>query len=402
MSIFDDKLIFQWEHHILSIGKSCHSTRIELFNFDDNFRRYSLWVRPFTLRTPPYPTIRGTRSIEFWRLQCYIKDLSIPHNTWDAVHWVLEITLLHWGPLSTPQYVGPGPLSSGDYTVTLRTSQYPTIRGTRSIEFWRLHCYIEDLSVPHNTWDPVHWVLEITLLHWGPLNTPQYVGPGPLSSGDYTVTLRTSQYPTIRGTRSIEFWRLHCYIEDLSIPHNTWDPVHWVLEITLLHWGPLSTPQYVGPGPLSSGDYTVTLRTSQYPTIRGTRSIEFWRLHCYIKDLSIPHNTWDAVHRVQEITLLHWGPLSTPQYVGRGPLSSGDYAVSWGGPPGYHHQTVSHTVYPGSVGTFFQRANNFDKTLSKLVFDKDCELLFCSSAIYNVGRIWGYIWKSALSCAISF
>ena len=28
-------------------GMSCHSTRIEWLCFDDNFRRYSLWVRPF-------------------------------------------------------------------------------------------------------------------------------------------------------------------------------------------------------------------------------------------------------------------------------------------------------------------------------------------------------------------
>ena len=28
-------------------GMSCHSTRIELFNFDDNFRRIAQWVRPF-------------------------------------------------------------------------------------------------------------------------------------------------------------------------------------------------------------------------------------------------------------------------------------------------------------------------------------------------------------------
>ena len=27
-------------------GMSCHSTRIELFYFDDNFRRIAQWVRP--------------------------------------------------------------------------------------------------------------------------------------------------------------------------------------------------------------------------------------------------------------------------------------------------------------------------------------------------------------------
>ena len=30
-------------------GMWCHSTRIEWLYFDDNFRRYSLWVRPFSL-----------------------------------------------------------------------------------------------------------------------------------------------------------------------------------------------------------------------------------------------------------------------------------------------------------------------------------------------------------------
>ena len=29
-------------------GMSCHSTRIELFYFDDNFRRIAQWVRPLT------------------------------------------------------------------------------------------------------------------------------------------------------------------------------------------------------------------------------------------------------------------------------------------------------------------------------------------------------------------
>ena len=33
-------------------GMSCHSTRIELFYFDDNFRRIALWVRPLKLGYP--------------------------------------------------------------------------------------------------------------------------------------------------------------------------------------------------------------------------------------------------------------------------------------------------------------------------------------------------------------
>ena len=44
------KVHFRWEHHILSM-KGCHAIRPEYncFCFDDNFRRYSLWVRPLTL-----------------------------------------------------------------------------------------------------------------------------------------------------------------------------------------------------------------------------------------------------------------------------------------------------------------------------------------------------------------
>ena len=34
-------------------GMSCHSTRIELFYFDDNFRRIAQWVRPLR------PALRG-------------------------------------------------------------------------------------------------------------------------------------------------------------------------------------------------------------------------------------------------------------------------------------------------------------------------------------------------------
>ena len=34
--------------YTFDLGMSCHSTSIELFYFDDSFRRYSLWVRPFS------------------------------------------------------------------------------------------------------------------------------------------------------------------------------------------------------------------------------------------------------------------------------------------------------------------------------------------------------------------
>ena len=53
--IFDDKGISQWEHHIPAItcdeGMWCPSTRIELFYFDDNFRRIAQWVLPFGKNT---------------------------------------------------------------------------------------------------------------------------------------------------------------------------------------------------------------------------------------------------------------------------------------------------------------------------------------------------------------
>ena len=44
-SIFNDKMISQWEHHIPEItcdkGIECSSTRIELFYFDDYFPSHS-------------------------------------------------------------------------------------------------------------------------------------------------------------------------------------------------------------------------------------------------------------------------------------------------------------------------------------------------------------------------
>ena len=48
MSIFDEKIVSQWVHHIPAItcdeGIRCHLIRIQLFYFDDNFRRKALWV----------------------------------------------------------------------------------------------------------------------------------------------------------------------------------------------------------------------------------------------------------------------------------------------------------------------------------------------------------------------
>ena len=48
----DGEGISQWEHYIPVItcdeGMWCHSTRIELFYFDDNFRRIAQWVLALT------------------------------------------------------------------------------------------------------------------------------------------------------------------------------------------------------------------------------------------------------------------------------------------------------------------------------------------------------------------
>ena len=50
------KVHFRWKNYpsvgtlyAFDRGMWCHSTRIELFDFDDNFGWYSLWVRPFSL-----------------------------------------------------------------------------------------------------------------------------------------------------------------------------------------------------------------------------------------------------------------------------------------------------------------------------------------------------------------
>ena len=36
--------------YTFDLGMSCHSTRVELFYFDDNFRRIAQWVPPFSPR----------------------------------------------------------------------------------------------------------------------------------------------------------------------------------------------------------------------------------------------------------------------------------------------------------------------------------------------------------------
>ena len=46
-SIFDGKNdLSMGTPYTFDEGMSCHSTRIELFYFDDNFRRIAQWVRP--------------------------------------------------------------------------------------------------------------------------------------------------------------------------------------------------------------------------------------------------------------------------------------------------------------------------------------------------------------------
>ena len=74
-SIFDGKSISQWEHHIPVItcdeGMWGHSTRIELFYFDDNFRRIAQWVLAFIgcrLREDIRP--QGCQGDHFVRVMC--------------------------------------------------------------------------------------------------------------------------------------------------------------------------------------------------------------------------------------------------------------------------------------------------------------------------------------------
>ena len=49
MSISNNRIITQWEHHIhvhastFDKAIECHSTRFELFYFNENFRRIALW-----------------------------------------------------------------------------------------------------------------------------------------------------------------------------------------------------------------------------------------------------------------------------------------------------------------------------------------------------------------------
>ena len=50
MSIINDKIIAQWEHHIYMQSLSMKdSTRIELFYFDDNFCCIARWVSTFMI-----------------------------------------------------------------------------------------------------------------------------------------------------------------------------------------------------------------------------------------------------------------------------------------------------------------------------------------------------------------
>ena len=49
-SIFDGKNdLSMGTPYTFDEGMSCHSTRIELFYFDENFRRIAQWARPFRL-----------------------------------------------------------------------------------------------------------------------------------------------------------------------------------------------------------------------------------------------------------------------------------------------------------------------------------------------------------------
>ena len=95
MTIFDEKIIVQWEHltHAMTFNEGiwCHSTRIWLFYFDDNFRRYSLWVHPLS----HFP---------------YLILYTMPQDTWLVIKCtsVIRDTLAHWWQVSlisdTPLY----------------------------------------------------------------------------------------------------------------------------------------------------------------------------------------------------------------------------------------------------------------------------------------------------------
>ena len=48
-SIFDEKnYLSMGTPYTFDGGMLCHSTKIEVFYFDDNFRRIAQWVRPLT------------------------------------------------------------------------------------------------------------------------------------------------------------------------------------------------------------------------------------------------------------------------------------------------------------------------------------------------------------------
>ena len=50
-------MYFRWSH-------VSHSTRILLFDFDDNFRRYSLWVRPFRKKVVSGECAEGNKAVK--------------------------------------------------------------------------------------------------------------------------------------------------------------------------------------------------------------------------------------------------------------------------------------------------------------------------------------------------
>ena len=55
------------------LGMSCHLTRIDLFYFDDNFRRIAQWVPPFTLGVWP-------------KVLCHTLEV-LCYDIWDQVNW---------------------------------------------------------------------------------------------------------------------------------------------------------------------------------------------------------------------------------------------------------------------------------------------------------------------------
>ena len=70
MSIFNYKIIARWEHHYMRLLLMKDVTRIDLFYFDDNFRRIAQWDSAF--RQEAYKHKFKVQSNTLLRSQWYI------------------------------------------------------------------------------------------------------------------------------------------------------------------------------------------------------------------------------------------------------------------------------------------------------------------------------------------